>query len=132
MYSTELCHHGIKGQKWGIRRYQNDDGTRTEAGKKRYRYGRVVINGDKSLRGTDFVSVSKKGYGRVAIQKSAFKKFEQMGQDYLDKQIRGNAKLNGVSYDEMVEYINTHPRYAKQVNKSVDDYMEKILTDLFY
>lgn len=31
-----LAHHGIKGQKWGIRRYQNPDGTLTEAGKKRY------------------------------------------------------------------------------------------------
>lgn len=29
-----LAHHGIKGQKWGIRRYQNPDGTLTEAGKK--------------------------------------------------------------------------------------------------
>ncbi len=35
-YNT-LCHHGIKGQKWGYRRYQNEDGTLTEAGKKRYR-----------------------------------------------------------------------------------------------
>ena len=32
----ELYHHGIKGQKWGIRRFQNSDGTLTEAGKKRY------------------------------------------------------------------------------------------------
>lgn len=31
-----LSHHGIKGQKWGIRRYQNADGTWTTAGKKRY------------------------------------------------------------------------------------------------
>ena len=31
-----LYHHGIKGQKWGIRRYQNLDGTLTEAGKERY------------------------------------------------------------------------------------------------
>ena len=32
----ELYHSGIKGQKWGIRRYQNPDGTLTEAGKERY------------------------------------------------------------------------------------------------
>lgn len=35
-YDTELYHHGIKGMKWGVRRYQNKDGTLTDAGKKRY------------------------------------------------------------------------------------------------
>ena len=32
---NELYHHGILGQKWGVRRYQNEDGTYTEAGLKR-------------------------------------------------------------------------------------------------
>ena len=35
-YSDELFHYGIKGQKWGIRRFQNEDGTLTPAGKSRY------------------------------------------------------------------------------------------------
>ena len=34
-YGGVLCHHGIKGQKWGVRRYQNEDGTLTALGKKR-------------------------------------------------------------------------------------------------
>lgn len=36
-YSTELNHHGILGQKWGVRRFQNEDGSYTEAGKRRRR-----------------------------------------------------------------------------------------------
>lgn len=34
-YSDELCHWGVKGMKWGVRRYQNKDGSLTPAGKKR-------------------------------------------------------------------------------------------------
>lgn len=31
-----LCHHGIQGMKWGVRRYQNKDGTLTAEGRERY------------------------------------------------------------------------------------------------
>lgn len=34
-----LAHHGIKGQKWGVRRFQNEDRTLTEEGKERYSKG---------------------------------------------------------------------------------------------
>ena len=40
--NNELYHFGIKGQKWGIRRYQNPDGTYTELGKKRLRAAAVA------------------------------------------------------------------------------------------
>lgn len=52
-----LYHHGIKGQKWGVRRYQNDDGTLTEEGKKRYG---VDSNGKMSKEGKDLYSQDRK------------------------------------------------------------------------
>lgn len=42
-----LSHHGIKGQRWGIRRYQNADGSLTAAGKKRYDRGTLETNTKK-------------------------------------------------------------------------------------
>ena len=38
---NELYHHGIKGMKWGIRRFQNEDGSLTAAGRKRYDDGQT-------------------------------------------------------------------------------------------
>lgn len=45
VHSSEyLAHYGIPGMKWGVRRYQNDDGGLTEAGKKRYaRLGSKIL-----------------------------------------------------------------------------------------
>lgn len=35
VYPDELYHHGVKGMEWGVRRYQNKDGSLTPAGKRR-------------------------------------------------------------------------------------------------
>lgn len=55
MNKTYLVHHGIKGQRWGVRRFQKPDGTLTSLGKRRYgdpkEHGNTIANkeGKKSL-----------------------------------------------------------------------------------
>ena len=45
---TELYHHGIKGMKWGVRRYQNYDGSYTKRGLERYRKAESDYDSSKS------------------------------------------------------------------------------------
>ena len=47
MVENELYHWGVKGMKWGVRRYQNKDGTLTKAGQKRYERDQRENSGKK-------------------------------------------------------------------------------------
>lgn len=67
-YETNyLEHHGIKGMKWGIRRFQNEDGSYTKAGLARYRYDEEKYNEAKSNE-----IAAKKAYKTGAGSKSAY------------------------------------------------------------
>lgn len=63
-----LAHYGVLGMKWGVRRYQNDDGSLTAAGKERYKtdstgrnIGRAIINNRGSM-GQQIAVRLNKGY----------------------------------------------------------------------
>ena len=57
-YPDYLVHYGIFGQKWGVRRYQNEDGTLTEEGKERYNQKLESENWKKQIFPLDYVSLS--------------------------------------------------------------------------
>lgn len=67
-----LAHHGVKGMKWGVRRYQNEDGSLTEAGKKRY------------------ADDGQGGYRKISRKERLYERYKTLG--YTDEQAAKAAK----------------------------------------
>ena len=78
-YPNYIYHHGIKGQKWGIRRYQNEDGTLTAAGKKRqFRKDNKQRRKFKRQTAAARRNVARKAYDTI----SANQKYEDAKREY--------------------------------------------------
>lgn len=103
----ELYHYGIKGQRWGIRRFQNEDGTYTTEGKKRYsvgsdgkmsKEGKRVYRADKKI--DRVASKAKKNYDKsmelVNIRKEAKTRYGKstLGTKATDKHWRAEGYKN--------------------------------------
>lgn len=65
--NDELYHHGIKGQRWGVRRYQNSDGSLTSEGRRHYGFGERVTNTTRKIR--DYMTVKDENGKRHLSEK---------------------------------------------------------------
>ena len=100
-YDSVIEHHGIKGQKWGIRRYQNPDGTLTELGKKRLR--------------TQHKRLSRKDY---KAQKASMKANKA--------EAKASRTRNEERYQERKEKADTLSRIAKSRQYKAAKYYKKM------
>ena len=104
---NELYHHGIKGQKWGVRRYQNADGSLTSAGRKKIskQYKKLEIKGDNDL---------KKQYNSMYV-KSYNKAADKMNNGGIDKFNREQEKKYGKNFAKRDGYEDD---YFKLLNET--------------
>lgn len=87
--SDELRHHGIKGQKWGRRRFQNEDGTLTPAGKERY-----DDDGPSEKKQKEYKIPEKKSTHRLKLEE----KFESQGMNKQQAEQAAAKRIRGEQY----------------------------------
>ena len=103
-----IAHHGIIGMKWGVRRYQNKDGTLTNAGKTRY-----STDGDAGS------PVQNSGTGKKTHTSS--KSVSEMS----DEELR--SRLNRINMEDQYNaaMAKRNPQKNQRVNKLVNDLAEQ-------
>lgn len=133
-----LEHHGIRGMHWGQRRFQNEDGSLTPAGRERYGIGDGNTRVKKRYQKTDG-SLTAKGVKKVAQSgtylepdvKRAAKIFGRISDNEKQKVRQEFDQKYWDRHDDMYESTHTLSKeYRKLYNSFKDKYAKATLKDL--
>lgn len=114
MANNELYHHGIKGMKWGVRRYQKKDGGLTPAGKKRYSDDHIRAKELKKKKLSELSNAELKELNNRMNLESQYKNLKRQnvsaGRKFIQDVARETAK-------------NTASEYARKYTKKGINYV---------
>ena len=103
---SELRHHGIKGQKWGVRRFQNKDGSLTPAGKKRYSVDDYQQAIDKTKTAGKIVNEAKTLNNTV----------KKLNDPAAERRIRKSAaEMSDIELQKRVQRLNMEDNYTRMM-----------------
>lgn len=109
-------HHGIKGQRWGVRRYQNADGSLTAKGRKHYtkKFKKYMDRGDRDLSRAQG-DLYAESYNRAA---------DKMNNGIIEAYNKAKEKRYGENFADRPDYISD---YEKVWNKQLQNELTKSL-----
>ena len=120
VYSDELCHYGVLGMKWGIRRYQNKDGSLTAAGKKR-----------KKLSADDRSHLSEKSRRSKLTNEQTIEELKKLTAPSLDPNFDGNKpeEKKWLELDKEIRQFSGDWYNSKGVSKAFSDRVSQYKKD---
>lgn len=141
----DLYHWGIKGMKWGVRRYQNKDGSLTEAGKKRLRnevedsyakssnmqeFGNKLIS-QKGIRNWDMVNKTRKDFtSKLAEYNRVVDAGNFQANAAASKAVGGKSFMQILGDEEKMSlYMDTGKKVSKEYFEKHSDTLNKMLDD---
>lgn len=142
--ANELYHHGIKGQRWGIRRFQNSDGSLTSAGRARYNRGKELSKEYGKVKGGEYERLTK----RSKVYKANVEEMQRVAERYgLDaygdggyssrysEEVLRRAKDRYFEYSENVRSLQDQfEKSAKEFadRKMLEKYGDTAISDINY
>ena len=109
-----LVHHGIKGQKWGVRRFQYADGTYTPAGERRYYVGKGKIDSYKD--------VIKNKATMTTKELSNYTKAYVLGKNTVDSYLKQGTTFSRIQSDNNTVEFGKYAFYATYKKHDINEY----------